>query len=59
MCELFLCNSGEKGKVPVNENIGDGSWLVWICEDCADKLNLSDFDDLPNPEVVESLLLKV
>lgn len=46
-CELKGCMSGEHGTVPVIDNIGDGSWLVWICKDCAKKLGLKQFDDLP------------
>ena len=46
-CELRKCKSGAKGTVRVFENIGDGSWLVYICEECAERLGLREFDDLP------------
>ena len=45
-CQLRKCKSGLPGTVRVNDNIGDGSWLIYICKPCADKLGLRDGDDL-------------
>lgn len=55
-CEIRWCNKlvRKRGLVRVNENIGDGSWVVYICRSCSRKLNLKTGGDLPNAEVVKS-----
>lgn len=55
-CEIGWCGKKTDKPVYVNENIGDGSWRVCICQDCAIKLGLKAGDDLPStPEIKRRL----
>jgi hypothetical protein len=53
-CEIRWCGTPAEGLVSVNENIGDGSFRVVICDQCAAALGLKEGDDLPEPAVVKS-----
>lgn len=55
-CEIRWCGQKNDTLVYVNENIGDGSWRVGICHECARRLELKDGDDLPPPHKVRELL---
>ena len=58
MCELKWCQSGNDGKIRVGEVIGDGTWCVLICQDCADKLGMTEDQVLPDPDTVKKALTK-
>lgn len=45
-CEFKYCKSGKLSTVRVNENIGDASYSAWICEECAELLNLKSGSDI-------------
>jgi len=55
-CEIGWCGKKTNQLVPVNENIGDGSWRVLICQECADKIGLKAGDDLPSTQIVKQRL---
>ena len=55
-CEIRWCDKETNDLVYVNENIGDGSWLVGICRECADKLGLEAGNYLPDATVVKQRL---
>jgi len=46
-CEIKWCQAENQPVIHVNETIGDGSFNVDICEDCAGILGLEPGDDLP------------
>jgi len=53
-CEIrsCICANRKPGRVRVNENIGDGSYAVMVCQPAAKLLRLNDGDDLPDAETV-------
>lgn len=55
-CEIRWCGQKDDNLVYVNENIGDGSWRVGICHECARRLHLKEDDDLPTAQKVRFLL---
>ena len=55
-CEIKWCNRETESLIDVNENIGDGSWMVSICHRCASILGLKTGDDLPSADVVKRLI---
>jgi hypothetical protein len=55
-CEIKWCKRKVKSLIYVNEIIGDGSWRVGICANCAQKLGLRQGDDLPPAHKVQSIL---
>ena len=55
-CEIRWCKREDNEPVYVNENIGDGSWRVGICRDCAQRLGLQEGDDLPSAHTVQKVL---
>ena len=56
-CEIKWCRrDGEL--ISVSENIGDGSWLIGICTDCAAAIGVDEGDDLPDSTVVYARLKK-
>ncbi len=55
-CEIRWCQKEVDELTYVTENIGDGSWLVGICKDCASKLGMENGGDLPHPDVVRRLI---
>ena len=58
-CEIRWCRKEDSRLVYVNENIGDGSWRVGICRECAKKLGLKKGGDLPSvPIVMQKLEVK-
>lgn len=57
MCWLVFCNS-DKEDVRVNETMDDGSWSVYICQDCADKLSIKEGGELPDYQTTKKLLGK-
>ena len=52
MCDLTWCKTRERGTIQVFESIGDGSFNCSICEDCADRLGIREYDDLPEAHIV-------
>jgi hypothetical protein len=46
-CEFKECKSHLPGSIGVYENIGDGSWLTYICRRCAQVVGLKPGDDIP------------
>lgn len=48
--------TGDFKTIHVNENIGDGSWRVEICETCAKLLGLKEGDDLPDTKTINKIL---
>jgi len=55
-CEIGWCGKKVERLVYVNENIGDGSWNVGICQECADKIGIKAGDDMPSTEVIKKRL---
>ena len=55
-CEIRWCKRQNAELVYIAENIGDGSWLVGICKQCAEKLGLASGGDLPSPRTVKKLI---
>lgn len=55
-CQIRWCKKETEALIAVNENIGDGSFRVAICLDCAETLGLKPGDDLPEPETVRKIL---
>lgn len=55
-CEIRWCMAKNQPLIQVHENIGDGSFLVEICEGCAGILGLKERNDLPAPETVRRKL---
>ena len=55
-CEIRWCMKPCNNLIPVNDNIGDGSFRTLICPSCAKILGLKRGDDLPSPEVVRKKL---
>lgn len=55
-CEIRWCGQKDDSLVYVNENIGDGSWQVGICHECARRLGLQHGDDLPPAWRVKAIL---
>lgn len=58
-CEIRWCRQKDDSLVYVNENIGDGSWRVGICHDCARRLGLKQNGDLPPSYKVKAILKEV
>jgi len=56
-CEIRWCGKETDELVQVNENIGDGSWRVCICQECADKIGVEAGDDLPSAELVKKRVI--
>lgn len=57
-CEVRWCESGKPGTVNVNEVIGDGTFRVVICRDCAKSIGVKRGQCLPEPSRVQRLLAK-
>ena len=56
-CKIRWCGQKDyDGLVYVNENIGNASFIVGICHECARRLNLKDGDDLPPACEVKDIL---
>lgn len=56
-CPLRRCRSGKPPTVATTENIGDGAWRVFICDECAKALGLAKGADLPEADTVRRLLV--
>lgn len=57
MCEIRWCKSKKLGTIPVYENIGDGSWLILICKQCAEAIGVRKWDDLPDSSIVRTRVI--
>ncbi len=55
-CEIKWCGQTDGSLVYANENIGDGSWRVGICHECARRLGMKEGDDLPPAHIVRQKL---
>lgn len=47
-CELRRCKSGLEGTIRVGKNIGDSCFSVWICVECAECIDLTEGQDIPD-----------
>lgn len=55
-CQIRWCGEKDDSLVYVNEIIGDGSFRVGICHECARRLGLKEGDDLPKAYIVRERL---
>ena len=55
MCDLTWCKTEKPGTIEIFETIGDGSFSLLICDDCADRLGIREYIDPANPHAIIEL----